>query len=157
MRDITWLEYWLLMFAIGITTWQLMWFFFIDDGRVQKWRLRKSVDAIRRYIKNNIIQGGLPTALTITYRNKTFEIGILEEEVNYYYKYYHIFINGDDAAKYHCLKHCCLNSYQLEMLNGRWSHEVTEILHAGRKHLKKLERAADKNAIPEYKEKSYFN
>lgn len=147
----------LIMICCSAVTWQLMHFFVMDDGRVQKWRLRKSVESIRRYIRNNIIQGGLPTALTITYRNKTFEIGILEEEVNYYYKYYHIFINGDDAAKYHCLKHCFLNSYQLEMFNGRHSDEVAAILHAGNKYLKKLDKVANKGKVPAWKEKSYFN
>jgi hypothetical protein len=149
--------YMLIFAGSTFVAWQLMWFFCYDEGRVQKWRLRNSVENIRMYIRNNIVQGGLPPALTITYRNKTFEIGILEEEVNYYYKYYHIFINGDDAAKFHCLKHCFLNSYHLETLNGRWDHEVIEILHAGNKRLKRLEKEVNKNKVPDWKEKSYFN
>lgn len=151
------LEYLCIFIPVTFVSWQLMWFFFIEDGRVRKWRLRKTVENIRRYISSNILEGGRPFALSFNYKNKHFEIGILEENVNYYYKYYHIFINGDDAAKYHCLKHTFLTSYHLEMLNGRWSSEVIELLHAGNKQLKKLEKAANKGAVPEWKEKSYFN
>lgn len=157
MRDITWLEYWLLMFVICITTWQLMWFFFIDDGRVQKWRLRNAIDNIRFYIKEHTEEGCIPIAVSVPYRKKEFSIGILKTEVNYRYSFFQIFINGEEVAKYHCLKHTFLNSYLFETLNGRWSGEVVAILHACNKHLKKLDKAANKDKIPAWKEKSYFN
>jgi hypothetical protein len=151
------MKYYVVAIVSSLITWQLMWFFLFDEGRIQKWRLRKSIETIRKYISDNIKEGGLPFALTVTYRNRVFEVGILEEKVNSVYKYYHIFINGEDVAKYHCLNHVCLNSYYFEKTSRRDPTEICKILHAGNKYLKRLEKETTEMKIPEWKANSYFN
>lgn len=149
------LEVFILVVTI-ILTWQLMYFFVVREGRFQKWRLRKSIETIHRYIKNNTHNGSLPVALTFTYRKKSFDVGIIEERLNSSYKYYQLFINGEGVAKYHCLMHDVLISHYLESTAKRNLNEVIQIINAGRKYLDRLDRERYKVLAAEQEEKSFF-
>lgn len=150
-------ETFLLFVGVTFVTWQLMYFFCFEEGRVQRRRQYNAVKNIHKYGSDKIAEDSKRSTLAFNYKKKHFEIDIVEEKVNYHYKYYHIFINGAEAAKYHRLKHCFINSYELETLNRRWSSEVIELIHAGNKHLKRLNRELNKNSVPDWKEHSYFN
>lgn len=137
----------------------LVWTFFFtvcaDDSKVQKRRLRKSIERILEYINDNTKDGCPPTELNIIYKNKKFAIGIIKNEVNYHYSTYRIFINGDEAGVYHVLHHMFLNSYYFETKNKRHESEVISILHAGNKVMKKMNKPEKikENGWDEY---SYF-
>lgn len=147
---------WLLMIAQTLVIWQLMWFFVFNEGRVHKWRLYKSCNVIRDYIKKNTEDGHCPIEVPFTYKNVMFRVGIIKSEVNHNYKIYEIFINGEDVAKYHCLSHDMLNSYYFEKTSKRDPDEVAKILHRCAKHIKKLERETMEKKEPDWKHDSYF-
>jgi hypothetical protein len=147
------MKYYVVAIVSSLITWQLMWFFLFDEGRIQKWRLRKAIDNIRDYIEEH----GLHTEFKVNYKNRTFAIGIIEEEVNRIYKFYDIFINGEAVARYHCLQHDFLNSYYFEKTSVRHTKEVIEILHAGNKVLKRQKRHDKQKVTDSYKANSYFS
>lgn len=144
--------------ATSFITWQLLYFFVYDCGRIQRWRLRRALDNIVSFIKDNTAAGRPPIELTFCYKNKKFGVGVLEKEIEYsVYKTYEIFINGDAAAKLHCLEHLFSNSYRMVTVNNRHEDEIIKIIHACNKYLKKLEKELNKDKVPEWKANSYFN
>ena len=126
-----------------------------DDSKLQKYRLRCSIENIYNYIISNTKAGQCRCELNIIHKNKKFGIGIIENEVNDHYKTYTIFINGDDAAIYHQLTHFWGCSYYYQAVNKRHKDEVISILHAGNKVIKKLQKSKEekKDGWSEY---SYF-
>lgn len=137
----------------------LVWTFFFtvcaDDSKVQKRRLRKSIERILDYISANTKESSPPTELNIIHKNKKFAIGIIKNEVNYHYSTYRIFINGDEAGVYHRLQHMFVSSYYFEPVNKRHKDEVVSILHAGNKVIKKMQKPK-KEKKDGYSEYSYF-
>lgn len=152
-------DFWIyFIFACAVfAMWQLMWFFFFDCGRIQKWRLRKSIDVVAKYIKYNTKQGTPPAQFTFLYKNKEFKVSIVETEVNWHYRNYQISINGEHVATYHCLKHMFLNSYCLESTSHRDMGEVTRLLQVAKKRINKLEQETVEKKTPFWQENSYFN
>jgi hypothetical protein len=145
--------------AICISAHVLIWWVFFtfvnDNSRFQKHRLFTSITNIQEWIIRNTKAGHPPCAFSIVYKNKTFAIGIIKDEVNYHYCTYRIFINGEEAGIYHILHHMFLNSYYFEPLNKRHESEVVSILHAGSKVLKKMNKSA-KDKTDSWDEHSYF-
>ena len=135
--------------------WTIFFTMCTDDSKLQKYRVRCSIENIHEYIICNTKAGSAPCALNIIYKNKKFEIGIIETVVNYHYRTYRIFINGDEAAVYHQLRHLWACSYYFEEINKRHKDEVISILHAGNKVLKKMSKQKEekKDGWSEY---SYF-
>lgn len=131
---------WLLILAINLALSQLIYFFYFDEGRVQKWRLRKSIDSIIDYCSRITKEGDIRAQVHFVYKSKVFDIGIFDKDINYYYKLFDIYVNGEHDAEYHCLKHTCLRSYQLCTHHNRSSSEVIKLIHAAAKYVKKLEK-----------------
>ena len=139
---------------ILIVTWQLSFTFLNSNGRCQQARFRNACGYICDYIEKNTKRGQPPIAVEIIHKNKIFNVGILMERTNSKYYIYRIFINGEEAAKYHVLCHMCSTSHEYEVENQRDRNEVESIIFATRKMLKKQE---NPKPIPESKAKSYFN
>lgn len=131
---------WLLILAVNLAIFQLMYFFYFDEGRMQKWRLRNSIDRIIGYCNSITKDGGIRAQVHFVYKGKVFDVGIFDKDLNYCYKLFDIYVNGEHDAEYHCLKHDCLRSYQLCTHNNRSSLEVIKLIHAAAKHVKKLEK-----------------
>lgn len=136
----------------------ILWVLFTfvnDDSRFQKHRVFKSIMNVHEWIMRNNQGGHPPCAFSIVYKNKTFAIGIIKEEVNHHYCTYRIFINGEEAGIYHILQHMFLNSYYFETMNRRHKSEVVSILHAGNKVLKSMDKPK-KEKKDSWNEYSYF-
>jgi len=140
--------------CVLVFTWQLSYTFLNSDGKVQQARFRKACSYICDYIEKNTKCGTPPISVEVIHKNKIFHVGILVERTNSKYYIYRIFINGDEAAKYHVLCHLCSTSHEYEVENQRNRNEVESIIYATRKMLKKRE---NPKPIPESKAKSYFN
>ena len=146
--------------VVSFIIWQVMWFFFADGGKVQRWRLRRALDNIAAYLEKekeakDVI---IPQELTFYFKNKRFSIGLFKKDVEYLvYKTYDIYINGDEAARLHCLQHDFLNSYRMNTVNNRHENEIIKIILAGNKYLKKLQKETIEKKIPSWKENSYFD
>lgn len=149
---------WLFIFAVDIAIFQLMYFFYFDTGRYQKRRLRNAVDHIGRYLDNECIENDklLRGEVSFYYRNRKFNLGIIEHKENNVYKIYEIFINGEDVAKYHCMQHECLRTYYFEITSGRDASEVIKIIHAANRQVRKIEKENAYHKVPEWKANSYF-
>ena len=135
--------------------WQLSMLFLYSDSRFQKRRFRIALDRICEYITNNTKKNHPPVEMNIIYKNKKFAVGIIKEEVNYHYSTYRIFINGDEAACYHQLKHMYSNSYHFEEINKRHRNEVEAIIYAANTVLKQAGKPK-KEKKDGYTEYSYF-
>lgn len=146
--------FYVLNVLILIVTWQLSYTFLNGDGKVQLARFRNACCYICDYIEENTKRGTPPISVEVIHKNKIFKVGILAERTNSKYYIYRIFINGEEAAKYHVLCHLCSASYEYEAENQRDRNEVESIIFATRKMLKKQE---NPKPIPESKAKSYFN
>jgi hypothetical protein len=147
----------LLITAINLTIFQLMYFFYFDEGRVQKWRLRKSIDSIINYCSSITKAGDIRAQVHFVYKGKVFDVGIFDKDVNYHYKLFDIYVNGEHDAEYHCLKHDCLRSYKLCTHNNRSSTEVIKLIHAAAKKVKKLEKElTEKKDTTSLYSNSYF-
>lgn len=140
--------------CICIIVWQLSYTFWRSDGWCQRARLRNACSFICDYIDENTKRGQPPIEVEVIHKNKVFKVSILEERTNCKYYIYRIFINGDEAAKYHCLCHDLFTSNVFQEENGRHRSEVESIIYATRKMLNKQE---NPKPIPESKAKSYFN
>lgn len=130
----------LLMFAVDFVVFQLVYFFYFNEGRVQKWRLRNSIDRIIDYCSSITKEGGIRAQVHFVYKSKVFDVGIFDKEVNYHYKLFDIYVNGEHDAEYHCLRHGLLNSYQLHTYHNRDANEIIKLIHAAAKSVKKLEK-----------------
>ena len=146
--------FYVLNVLILIVTWQLVYTFITSDGKVQKARFRNACCYICDYIEENTKKGHPPIEVEVIHKNKVFKVGILAERTNSKYYIYRIFINGEEAAKYHVLTHLCSASHEYQVENGRERSEVESIIYATRKMLKKQE---NPKPVPESKAKSYFN
>ena len=146
--------FYVLNVLILIVTWQLSYTFLNGDGKVQTARFRNACCYICDYIEENTKRGMPPISVEVIHKNKIFQVGILAERTNSKYYIYRIFINGEEAAKYHVLTHLCSASHEYEVVNQRDRNEVESIIYATRKMLKKQE---NPKPIPESKAKSYFN
>jgi hypothetical protein len=147
---------WLLILAVDFVIFQLTYFFYFDTGRIQKWRFRNAVDRVLGYINDNTAEGHPPCEVSFIYKNKKFNVGVIKKTVNYHYTKYLLFINGEDVATYHCLKHDTLNTYYFEKTSRRDPSEIIKIFRAASKHLKRLEKETTEKRIPEWKADSYF-
>lgn len=145
--------------VIFISAQVLVWWFSLtfinDNSRFQKHRLWKSIYNILVHITANTEVNHPPVEFDITYKNKQFAIGIIEDKINYHYSNYRIFINGEEAGVYHVLHHMFLNSYYFETKNKRHQSEVESILHAGNKVLKKMNKPKKINT-DSWDQYSYF-
>lgn len=147
---------WLFILAVNFVIFQLMYFFYFDTGRVQKWRLRKALDSVNKYINNNTAEGHCRCEVSFIYKNKKFSVGIIKKDISYHYKQYLLFINGEDVATYHCLVHDTLNTYYFDKTSRRDPNEIIKIFYAASKHVKKLEKETIEKRVPEWKADSYF-
>lgn len=147
---------WLLILAVDFVIFQLTYFFCFDTGRIQKWRFRNAVDHVLGYINDNTAEGHPNCEVSFIYKNKKFNIGIIKKDICYHYKQYLLFINGEDVATYHCLKHDVLNTYYFDKTSRRDPSEIIKILHAASKHLKSLEKETKEKHIPGWNVDSYF-
>lgn len=141
--------------SLHVLIWWVFFTFMNDNSRFQKHRLYTSITNVHEWIINNTKEGNPPCAFSIVYKNKTFAIGIIKDEVNYHYHTYRIFINGEEAGVYHVLRHMFLNSYYFETMNRRHESEVISILHAGNKVLRKMNKP-EKTKTNGWDEYSYF-
>lgn len=148
-----------LIFAIDCAIFQLIYFFYFDAGRMQKWRLRNAIDNVSRYLENERVENDklLRGEVSFYYRNRKFNLGIIEHRENNVYRIYEIFINGEDVAKYHCMQHEYLRTYYFEKTSRRDPTEVIKIIHAANKHVKKIEKSTTEKKVPDWKADSYFN
>lgn len=123
--------------------------------RIHNARFLNACNYLCDYINYNTKEGSAPCSVEVIYRNKLFNVGILFERTNGRYGLYRIFINGEEAAKYHVLREYCGGYHcTLEPVNNREENEVEKIVFAVVKTLKKQE---DPKPIPESKKYSYFN
>ena len=149
-----WFYNFCVMFLPGILAWHFFFIFCMQDGRVQKIRVRKSLNRIYEYTFSKKEPGHVQPEVEVTYKNKTFKVGIIKNEVNYCYTKYDIFINGDLAGHYHKLTHSVLCSYYFQEANHRDESEVIAIVHAAARSVKKLEK--DTTEKPVKLNYSYF-
>lgn len=141
----------------------IFWFhvihlFVSDDSRYQKYRVRKSIDRIYKYIvfQNKAYKDGLKfSEVKVIYKNREFNVGIHVHKYNSHYSYYTIYINGDEAANYHMLSHLFGTYYDYEVLNKKPKHEVISIVRAAAKEVKKIEKSTKEKPISEH-DFSYF-
>lgn len=130
----------LLMFAIDFVVFQLVYFFYFNEGKIQKWRLRNSIDRIIEYCDSNTKDGSIRAQVHFVYKGKVFDIGIFDKDINYHYKLFDIYVNGEHDAEYHCLRHSSLNSYKLHTYHNRDANEIIKLIHAAAKKVKKWEK-----------------
>lgn len=139
----------------SVLVWHFFFLFCAEDSRYQKHRLRKAIEYINSYIISNTLDGHIPIEFNIIHKNKKFSIGIIVKEINNHYYTYDIYINGDQAATYHRLKHLTCNSYYFEEVNRRHKGEVISIIFAANKVLKQQAKPK-KEKTDGYSEYSYF-
>ena len=162
--------WWLLSVCAGYTVFCIVHSF--AAGGIHDARFLNACNYLCDYIKDNTKEGSAPCVVQVIYKNKLFNVCILFERTNSRYGLYRIFINGEEAAKYHVLlqylgingeeaaKYHVLLQYlggrscTLEPVNGRDQNEVERIVFATRKMLEKQE---NPKTVPESKAKSYFN
>jgi hypothetical protein len=144
-----------LMVVPSALVWHFFFLFCVDDSKYQKYRLRKAIENIHSYTTSNTERGHAPTEFNIIYKNKKFSIGIIVNEVNNRYYTYDIYINGDQAATYHRMRHAACSSYYFEEINRRHKDEVTSIIFAANKVLKQHAKPK-KEKTDGYSEYSYF-
>lgn len=138
-----------------VLIWWVFFTFISTNSRFQKHRLWKSIQNILVYVDAHTKKNHSPVEFDIFYKNKKFAIGVIKNEVNYYYSNYSVFINGEAAGIYHVLRHLCLNSYHFETKNGRHESEIISILHAANKVLKKMNKTQKINT-DSWNQYSYF-
>jgi hypothetical protein len=129
--------------------------FLSEDFRIQKYSFRKALDRILSDLKAQAEKGTKHPELSIIHKNREFAIRIALKEVNSHYSTYTIFINGEEAAVYHKLRHCWLCSYFLEEINKRHKMEIISIVRAGARVLRKRDKPKKENTNS-YSEYSYF-
>lgn len=145
--------WWLLSVCVGYTAFCIAHSF--TSGRIHDARFLNACNYLCDYIDNNTKEDSASCPVEVIYKNKLFNVGILFERTNSRYGLYRIFINGEEAAKYHVLlQYLGGRSCTLEPVNGRDRDEVERIVFATRKLLEKQE---NPKPIPESKEYSYFN
>ena len=140
---------------VNIVFWHITLLFLSNDSKFQKARFRRAIDKIHEHIMNNTEKSHPPIELNIIYKNKKFAVGIIKDEVGYYYSTYHIFINGEEAGCYHYLHGIGYNAYYFEAINRRHRHEVEAIIYAAANLLKR-DAKAKKEKKDGYTEYSYF-
>jgi hypothetical protein len=131
-------------------------FLFVDeDSKFKKNRFRKSIEEVYKHIATSTKNDVMFRTVDVIYKNKEFAIGIVKKEYSFRYTTYEIFINGDEAGTFHILGDCCKKYYYFETENNRYKHEVMDIVRAGAKEVKKLNKATTEktNSWNEY---SYF-
>ena len=129
-----------------------------ENSKYQKNRFRKSIECVYKYIMkmNDCAKDGIRFhELKLIYKNKEFAIGIHKKEHTDRYITYQIFINGEEAGMFHQVGDCCNTQYYFEALNKRHKAEVTMIVNAGAKEVKKLAKATAKKKYS-WNENSYF-
>ena len=138
-------------------------FLFVDDGsRFQKNRLRKSIEEIYKHIvlmNETCCDGVKFHEFRLIYKNREFFIGIHKKELSNRYTTYSIFINGDEAGMFHQVGDCCSRQYYFEALNKKCKYEVTEIMHAAAKEVRKQNKESTKKVartLSSGNEYSYF-
>ena len=139
----------------SIILWHIVLICFADESRVQKFRFRKAVERIIDHNTSMISADNRFPELNIIHKNREFAIGIIFKEVNNRYSTYAIFINGEEAAIFHRLKHLGSSSYYLEEVNKRHKGEVISIIMAGNRAIKKMNKPK-KEKTDGYSEYSYF-
>lgn len=145
--------WWLLSVCAGYTVFCIVHSF--AAGGIHDARFLNACNYLCDYIKDNTKEGSAPCVVQVIYKNKLFNVCILFERTNSRYGLYRIFINGEEAAKYHVLlQYLGGRSCTLEPVNGRDQNEVERIVFATRKMLEKQE---NPKTVPESKAKSYFN
>ena len=135
------------MFVPGILVWHIMFIFFLQDSRFQKYRFRKSLEALYESAYDSF---------DIIHKNRKFNVEVDRKKVNDTYSYYEIYVNGSLAATYHQLQHTYLNSYFFREENKRHRDEVESIIRATCRVLKDKEKPK-KVKNDGYNEYSYFN
>lgn len=142
-----------------IMSWHVICLFIDDDSRHQQNKFRKALDLICEYIlkQNEAFEDGVRfNSVKVIHRQREFQVGIIKETLSHNYSTYRIFINGDEAARFHRLNKVLGSSYYFESVNGRHKSEVREILYACSKEVKKLNKASLQK-IDYYAEHSYFS
>lgn len=136
---------------LSAVTWHIMLIFVTSDSRYQMYRFRKALDRIYYYVES-----GTGSGLNLIYKNKKFSVNIIREEINYCYAVYHILINDEEAGCLHQLKHMWISSYYYEAVNKRHRDEVTAVIYATNKLIKRMEKPKQvkQDGWTEY---SYFN
>ena len=145
--------WWLLSVCAGYTAFCIAHSF--TAGRIHNARFLNACNYLCDYINYNTKEGSASCPVEVIYKNKLFNVGILFERTNSRYGIYRIFINGEEAAKYHVLlQYLGSRSCTLEPVNDRDQNEVERIVFATRKILEKRE---NPKPVRESKAKSYFN
>lgn len=140
----------------SIILWHVILICFADESKVQKYRFRKALERILDHLLAAQSEGGIRfPELNIIHKNRKFAIGIIFKEVNNRYSTYSIFINGEEAAIFHRLKHLGSSSYYLEEANKRHKGEVISIIFAANRDIKRLNKPK-KEKTDGYSEYSYF-
>lgn len=139
-------------FFTSCVVWSLAAYYFSDSSPRQQKRLQDSLELIYAHLKKK--DTVVPASYVVTYKNKTFEVGVLETEVNRYITY-RIFINGEEAGCFHILRHIYKNTYYFEPINRRHEDEVRAIIRAAAKQLREQIKA-NKTKTNYYSEYSYF-
>lgn len=141
-----------------ILGWHIIWLVLDHNSKFQKKRLRKSLDLVYDYIKtlDKAVHDGIKFhEVKVIHKNREFNIGIYKKEHNFRYTTYEIFINGEEAGILHRVGDCCTSYYYFERQNNREQYEVMEIVNAGAKKVKKLNRACTEKKSS-WNEYSYF-
>lgn len=129
-----------------------------DESKYQKRKLRNRLTLISSHLTtlNETADDGIRFhELKVICRNREFLIGVLKKDHNYRYCTYAIFINGDEAGTLHQIGDCCRSEYYFEKQNNREFFAVMEIIKAGAKEVKKLNRATTEKK-DSWNEYSYF-
>ena len=145
----------IIMILPAILFWHFIELFVDSNSRYQKKKFKKSLECVFDHLASMTKAGDRYPTLKVTYKNREFNIGIYKKEHNYRYVTYEIFINGDEAGIYHQIGDCCTQQYYFEKQNNREQYEVMEIIHAGAKEVKKLNRATTEKK-DSWNEYSYF-
>ena len=114
-------------------------------------RLKQKVHKLRIVWENDTPKNAL---IQLDFGNKTDK-----KELNNRYTTYSLFINGDEAGMFHQVGDCCSRQYYFEALNKRCKYEVTEIMHAAAKEIRKQNKESAKKVtgtLSSSNEYSYF-
>ena len=144
-----------IFFIPQILMWHFIFLFVDHNSKYQKKKFRKSLDRIFDYLASMTADGRRYPTIDFVYKNRNFSIGLYKKEHNYHYITYEIFINGDEAGRYHRIGNYCTNQYYFENQNNREQSEVMEIINAAAKEVKKLTKATVEK-MPSWNEYSYF-
>ena len=146
------------IFVPSVIIWQFFFTFLYSESKYQKYKFRCALDNIYSHNMSNTPSGKPPVEFKVCYRNKEFAVGVLKSDIEVHnmprYATYQIFINGEEVACYHRLKNIA-GAYYYEAMNRRHENEVTSIIYAANKKIKKLTKAT-RGVADGYTEYSYF-